>query len=368
MIILRRLTESGKLFFNEDFCEDAAVIAPPRGVSEVVSSEEVRNGPQKEVSPSSLMDLNELQVRGDEFCQFFGRLTGKAIYDQHMLTMPLSAVLLAHLTGFTGEDQGIGSDSSHTLETTGKSPVKKENKRVKPVDIFFTEEDLADLDSALFKSLKWIKNNNTEGVIDNTFTVVSKANKTKVEKEVNLCKNGDQIEVSESNKLDYIKLLEQWKTTFSVNSLLTNFLEGFWEIIPLEVIQESHITKAELDLIINGKPAIDVEEIRAYTIFQGEEDFSDNHPQVIQLWQIVREFEEENKRMFLSFVTGTSRVPLDGYNPPFNITQGVGMDKNSLPRAHTCFNQLVLPCFSSLEVMREKLMFSLRETEGFQLS
>lgn len=32
--------------------------------------------------------------------------------------------------------------------------------------------------------------------------------------------------------------------------------------------------------MINGKPTIDVEEIRAYTIFQGAEDFGDNHPQV----------------------------------------------------------------------------------------
>lgn len=315
---------------------------------------------QQAVSSSSLLDLIELQVQGGEFCQFFGRLTGKAIYDQHMLTMPLSGVLLAHLIGFTGEGRQGGGEES--------TPAKRNISKTKPADIVFTEEDLADLDSALFKSLKWIENNNIEGVIDNTFTVASKANKAKVEKEVNLCKNGDQIEVTESNKLDYVKLLEQWKTTFSVNSLLSHFLEGFWDIIPLEVIQDSHITKAELDLIMNGKPVIDVEEIRAYTIFQGEEEFSDNHPQVIQLWQTVREFEEEDKRLFLFFVTGTSRVPLDGYDPPFNITQGLGMEKNSLPRAHTCFNQLVLPYFSSLEVMREKLLFALKETEGFQLS
>lgn len=33
--------------------------------------------------------------------------------------------------------------------------------------------------------------------------------------------------------------------------------------------------------MLTGKIAIDVEEIRAYTIFQGDPDFGDNHPQVI---------------------------------------------------------------------------------------
>jgi hypothetical protein len=85
-------------------------------------------------------------------------------------------------------------------------------------------------------------------------------------------------------------------------------------------------------------------------------------------WQIIREFEPMNQRDFLHFVTGTTRVPLDGYDPPFNVTQGKDMTTDSLPRAHTCFNQIVLPEYSSKEMMREKLLFALTETEGFHLS
>jgi hypothetical protein len=32
--------------------------------------------------------------------------------------------------------------------------------------------------------------------------------------------------------------------------------------------------------MMNGKAVIDVEEIRAYTIFQGDANYGDNHPQV----------------------------------------------------------------------------------------
>jgi hypothetical protein len=101
---------------------------------------------------------------------------------------------------------------------------------------------------------------------------------------------------------------------------------------------------------------------------QGGKDFSDNHPQVIMLWQVVREFDDAHQRSFLKFVTGTSRVPLDGYDPPFNLTEGTDMVPDSLPRAHTCFNQLVLPRYSCVEIMRERLKFAIEETEGFALS
>ena len=313
---------------------------------------------RNKLSPYSLTELLDIGVSGMEFAQFFGRMIGKAIYDQQMLHMPLSEILLSHLIGFTG----------NVTDSRGSNDTNDKKSRVNNGEILFSDEALLDLDSVLFKSLKWIEKNNIEGIIDNTFTVISKANKTKTEKEINLCKNGDQIEVNDKNKLEYIKLIMQWKTSFSVSSLLSNFLDGFWEIVPLEVMQKNGITAAELELIMNGKPAIDVEEIRAYTVFQGEPTFSDNHPQVIQLWQIIREFEEENKRLFLLFVTGTSRVPLDGFEPPFNITQGTGMENNSLPRAHTCFNQLVLPFFTSLDIMRERMLFAIKETEGFQLS
>ena len=56
------------------------------------------------------------------------------------------------------------------------------------------------------------------------------------------------------------------------------------------------------------------------------------------------------------------------YDPPLNLTQGVDMDLDSLPRSHTCFNQLVLPPFSSYRALKDKLSFAARETEGFLMA
>jgi len=79
-------------------------------------------------------------------------------------------------------------------------------------------------------------------------------------------------------------------------------------------------------------------------------------------------FTPAQRGLMLMFTTGTSRVPLDGFEPPFNLTLGTDMVPDSLPRSHTCFNQLVLPPYESEERMREKMLFAFSQTEGFTLS
>lgn len=66
-------------------------------------------------------------------------------------------------------------------------------------------------------------------------------------------------------------------------------------------------------------------------------------------------------------------MPLDGFQALygadgiklFNIHKAYGGDR-MLPQAHTCFNQLDLPEYSSEENLREKLLIAIREgSEGF---
>jgi hypothetical protein len=62
-------------------------------------------------------------------------------------------------------------------------------------------------------------------------------------------------------------------------------------------------------------------------------------------------------------------VPLDGYDPPLNITEGdADMSINSLPCAHTCFNQLVLPRYANYEICYKQLKFAMENTVGFELT
>jgi hypothetical protein len=96
--------------------------------------------------------------------------------------------------------------------------------------------------------------------------------------------------------------------------------------------------------------------------------WNENHENVVWLWQALRDLPQGDVRLVLAFFTGSARVPLDGYDPALNLTQGIDMDLDSLPRAHTCFNQLVLPPFSSCLKLKDRLVFAAKETEGFLLA
>lgn len=76
--------------------------------------------------------------------------------------------------------------------------------------------------------------------------------------------------------------------------------------------------------------------------------------------------------MYSIFSLGTSKVPLSGFRGLrgsegiewFNIHRA--HDTSLLPTSHTCFNQLDLPPYTSLDEMKEKLLIAIKAGfEGF---
>jgi ubiquitin-protein ligase E3 A len=77
---------------------------------------------------------------------------------------------------------------------------------------------------------------------------------------------------------------------------------------------------------------------------------------------------EEEKKLFLKFVSGSDRSPIDGLSKLKMVISKNGDDDTRLPSAHTCFNHLLLPTYSSVEVMRAKLKYAITASaEGFGL-
>lgn len=50
------------------------------------------------------------------------------------------------------------------------------------------------------------------------------------------------------------------------------------------------------------------------------------------------------------------------------MIQSMGSNDQLLPTAHTCFNILDLPVYSSKEVLRERLLLALEHEQGFGLA
>jgi E3 ubiquitin-protein ligase HUWE1 len=185
---------------------------------------------------------------------------------------------------------------------------------------------------------------------------------------VDLVPGGRGVAVTDDNKLEYVNLVTAHRMTTSIKEQIASFTEGFNDIVPHDVV--SLLNPSELELLISGTPDIDVDDLRANTEYTG---YSPSTPQVRWFWQVVQELKKEDCARLLMFITGTSKVPLDGFKAlqgisgpqRFQIHKAYGGGRR-LCSAHTCFNQLDLPEYASKEELQERLLFAIREgSEGF---
>lgn len=74
-------------------------------------------------------------------------------------------------------------------------------------------------------------------------------------------------------------------------------------MVPPELI--SIFDAQELELLISGLPDIDLDDLRAHTEYQG---YKSTDQVINYFWSALRSFTQEEKALFLQFVTGSSKV------------------------------------------------------------
>lgn len=223
-------------------------------------------------------------------------------------------------------------------------------------------EDLKGVDNALYNSMQWTLNNSIEGVLDDeTFTIAQGGGGDGDEGEViELCEGGKDIKVTDENKERYVALRVSWYFKFRYMEELDALLAGFTDLIPTKLLEPFDVS--ELERLLVGCSEVDVDEIRAFAVFGGE--FTSSSAVVLWFWEYWKAQSPERRGKLLNFVTASSRLPLDGFDPPFCLVNGGGGEE--LPRSHTCFNQLVLPKYDSYEAMVIKLDMALDHgSDGF---
>jgi E3 ubiquitin-protein ligase TRIP12 len=97
---------------------------------------------------------------------------------------------------------------------------------------------------------------------------------------------------------------------------------------------------------------------------------------IVQFTQMLSEFTAEERRLFLSFCTGSPRLPIGGFkalNPPLTIVRKSvekSVDVNKcLPSVMTCLNYLKIPEYSDQKVMTSAFLYAMKEGQNsFHLS
>jgi E3 ubiquitin-protein ligase HUWE1 len=230
-----------------------------------------------------------------------------------------------------------------------------------------THHDMQAIDPGYYRNLKMILEYNLEDIgLDLTFS--TEEHSFGRSQTIDLIPNGRNIPVTEENKEDYVKLVCQHRMTSSIQGQIKAYLDGFYELIKPELI--SIFTAKELELLISGLPDIDIHDLQANTEYQS---YKPSDPQIIWFWNIMFSLTKSEKAAFLQFVTGSSKVPLEGFSQlqgmrgtqKFTIHRASGSNA-ALVSAHTCFNAMDLPVYNSEEEMREKLLYAINEgAEGF---
>ncbi|XP_056258902.1 E3 ubiquitin-protein ligase NEDD4-like isoform X6 [Seriola aureovittata] len=226
-------------------------------------------------------------------------------------------------------------------------------------------KDMESVDSEYYNSLKWIlENDPTE--LDLRFCIDE--DNFGQTYQVDLKPSGSDMVVTNDNKKEYIDLVIQWRFVNRVQKQMNAFLEGFTELILIDLIKI--FDENELELLMCGLGDVDVNDWRQHTVYKN--GYCPNHPVIQWFWKVVLLMDAEKRIRLLQFVTGTSRVPMNGFaelygsNGPqlFTIEQWGTPEK--LPRAHTCFNRLDLPTYESFEDLREKLLMAVENAQGFE--
>jgi E3 ubiquitin-protein ligase NEDD4 len=230
----------------------------------------------------------------------------------------------------------------------------------KPIEL----EDMESVDSEYHKSLLWIRENDP-AELDLTFCVDEDTfGQTK---QYELKPNGVTIPVTNDNKIEYMKLVIEWRFVSRIKEQMNAFLEGFNEVIPLSLLKI--FDENELELLMCGIQNIDVKDWKQNTVYKG--DYHPNQIVVQWFWRMVLSLNNEMRARLLQFVTGTSRVPMNGFkelygsNGPQLFTIEKWGTPDSFPRAHTCFNRLDLPPYESYQQLKEKMIKAIEGSQGF---
>jgi HECT-domain (ubiquitin-transferase)/SPRY domain/UBA/TS-N domain len=142
--------------------------------------------------------------------------------------------------------------------------------------------------------------------------------------------------------------------------MLNSFVEGLGNVMPVEILPL--LSAEELRDTICGNPEIDVDLLKSVVEYEG---YSKDDAVIGYFWDTLREVTSEDRRAFLRYVWARCRLPLraSDFDAAFKIQKDVinigERADQALPSASTCFFSLTLPEYSSVEILKAKLMFAI---------
>lgn len=224
--------------------------------------------------------------------------------------------------------------------------------------------DMESVDNAYYNSLIYVKDNDPAD-LELTFSLDDSIfGETQ---NVELVPGGANVAVTEENKEEYIEAVISWRFVNRIEKQMNQILKGVQEVVPSNLLRLFDAN--ELELLMCGLQKIDVKDWKANTIYKG--GYGPSSQVVHNFWKCILSFDNEMRARVLQFVSGTSRVPMNGFRELYgsNGLQKFTIERwgsaDMLPRAHTCFNRLDLPPYTTFKELKSKLLTAIENSEIF---
>jgi ubiquitin-protein ligase E3 A len=224
-------------------------------------------------------------------------------------------------------------------------------------------EDFRDFDPALAKGFEQLLT--FDGDVENTFcrTFSHTFSFFGEDRVIELKENGANIPVTAENRKEYVELYVDYHMNKSIQKQYKTLHDGF-HVVAGNKVREM-FTWDELQLLICGSENVDFEALESSARYM--DGFDKDSPTIKFFWEICHSLDDENKRKLLSFCTGSDRIPIRGLSDLVLTISKNGDDENHLPTSHTCYNHLLLPEYKNKDIMRERILTAIQNSEGFGL-
>ncbi|KAG5682896.1 hypothetical protein PVAND_012214 [Polypedilum vanderplanki] len=164
--------------------------------------------------------------------------------------------------------------------------------------------------------------------------------------------------ITSENRHEYVKLALNYRL-HEFDEQIKAVRDGMSKVIPVPLL--SLFSATELQEMVCGSPDIPLGLLKTVATYKGVDSTS---PLVQWFWEVMEEFTNQERSLFLRFVWGRTRLPrsiadfrgrdfvlqvLDKYNPADHF----------LPESYTCFFLLKMPRYSCKAVLMEKLKYAI---------
>ncbi|KAM6980533.1 putative E3 ubiquitin-protein ligase HERC1 [Aplochiton taeniatus] len=227
-------------------------------------------------------------------------------------------------------------------------------------------EDLEEVDLLCVQSLNSILHIEDSGITEDNFhemiPLESFVGQSADGKMVPIIPGGNSVPLTFSNRKEYVDRAIEYRL-HEIDRQVAAVREGMSWIIPVPLL--SLLTAKQLEQMVCGMPEICCEVLKKVVRYR---EVDEQHALVQWFWQTLGEFSNEERVLFMRFVSGRSRLPANtaDISQRFQIMK-VDRPYDSLPTSQTCFFQLRLPPYSSQSVMAERLRYAINNCRSIDM-